>query len=141
MSLYPKKHSLLMPTLFMVSLLISIGCDEAATDDPSLIISTSYPDTICDGLLISNEHFDFLQGDPNSEYLIGETRCEYDEESRPLRELTFDYLQGSSNREYLIAEKRFSWTETTVTVEIIDYLQGEPNQEYVIGRHEVQFQP
>jgi hypothetical protein len=102
---------------------------------PSLVLGL----TVCDGKLKRVNRYNYIQGEPTQDYLIGSISCEYDLNNRDIKEFTHNHLQGESTQDYIIGKKSISWDDDMIRVEIFDYLQGEPTQDYLLGADEYLF--
>jgi hypothetical protein len=125
-----------MKLLVLTLTLFLIGCDDSSSypiNTASKVISKDY----CLGgkeLL----KYDYLQGDPTLDSLIGKNVCYYKEHDpsnvRISKVEKYDYLQGDPALDSLIGEDTFYWGHSELKIIKKDFLSGIPDNDFVIGK-------
>lgn len=79
--------------------------------------------------------YDFIQGSPDENHLIGSNVCHYDDKKRIIKEDIYDFIQGIPTEEYLIGYKTYLYQKKEIIVFYHDFIQGDPNNNYLIGKN------
>ena len=118
-----------MNKFLYILLFLLFGCEDIPQESNIVL------DTQCIYPLKMYLKHDFIQGDPNQDFLIGSNVCHYDNKKRVIKEDVYDFFQGNPIEEYLLGYKTYQYKEKEIIVFYYDFLQGDPNQEYLVGKN------